>query len=263
MQLAFQDTEIQLNELDEVRLALESLNYKPKTFGIIPFVDSLSLNEQFSESTLLFGGTKLLKLKHKNLLPKNCIVYHHKETFDQYNYHRYLGYLLLNVQAQFMPWRLVKGQHYKMQKFIKPTSDMKFFPGFVYYPDERNVNEYLRDKVIVDCDLTDDTLVLVNHPIENIKAEYRAFVVNYKIIDITQSNAEGKLKPQRIDDTDTEESLKDFIALIQSVYEPHHSYVIDVCLVDGEYKVVEFNCINCSGLYMHDRAKIYKALLEL
>jgi len=41
---------------------------------------------------------------------------------------------------------------------------------------------------------------------------------------------------------------------------PNRNVVMDLALVDNELKVIEFNCINCSGFYNHDVRKIFDAL---
>ncbi len=41
---------------------------------------------------------------------------------------------------------------------------------------------------------------------------------------------------------------------------PNPTCVMDVALVDDEYKVIEFNCFNSSGFYKNDINKIVMAV---
>jgi hypothetical protein len=40
------------------------------------------------------------------------------------------------------------------------------------------------------------------------------------------------------------------------VYQLADAFVIDVCLYNGEWKIVEFVCINCTGFYKSDIQKM-------
>ena len=40
-------------------------------------------------------------------------------------------------------------------------------------------------------------------------------------------------------------------------------WLIDVALVDGGYKIIEINCINCAGLYKGDVVKLVGLLNQL
>lgn len=44
------------------------------------------------------------------------------------------------------------------------------------------------------------------------------------------------------------------------IYCPAKAFVLDICLYQDEYKIVEINCINCSGFYDADMSKLIQAL---
>ena len=44
------------------------------------------------------------------------------------------------------------------------------------------------------------------------------------------------------------------------IYQPAEAFVIDVCLVEDDWKIVEINCINAAGFYLCD---IQKLITEL
>ena len=46
------------------------------------------------------------------------------------------------------------------------------------------------------------------------------------------------------------------------LYQPSRGFVIDVGLVDGEWKIVELNCFNSAGFYHSDVKIILSSLTE-
>ena len=54
-----------------------------------------------------------------------------------------------------------------------------------------------------------------------------------------------------------------FHSRVTAIYRPHHTYVIDIArLVSGGLKIVEYNCLNCAGMYVCDRRAIFAAVLD-
>lgn len=43
---------------------------------------------------------------------------------------------------------------------------------------------------------------------------------------------------------------------------PNDNCVMDLALIDGQLKVLEFNCINSSGFYDHNVDAVFKALWD-
>ena len=125
------------------------------------------------------------------------------------------------------------------------------------------VGEHL-NKVNVDFDIVDDTTILIGPVNSKIDIEYRAFVVNRKMVDVCQTHLCGDLRPSEIANSRKDE-IQNFINSVQGLYAPHHNYVIDVALIDscGKpcWKVIEYGCINCSGFYAIDRRLVFKAML--
>jgi hypothetical protein len=69
---------------------------------------------------------------------------------------------------------------------------------------------------------------------------------------------EGRLQKRHVDDP----ALKyQFQKMAQDVFIPHKNCVMDVALNQcGEFKVVEFNCINSTGFYDNDIELILRTL---
>ncbi len=261
MQLAFQDTNIELDELHKHFSACEVLDYTPTSFGLIPFSETVT-GCNFTEPTIMFGGTKLIKSSLKNKLPKNGVVFYDKFNFDQFYYHPNLENHLLNKNAKFAKWGLIKHIEVAVPTFVKPSSDLKYFPGHICIGSGSIENE-ITNNCMIDIDLHDDTIVMYNVDIiTGIKAEYRVFVVNSNIVDISGYMKNGQVQPHIVDPM-TYHYISGYVAAIQQIYQPHDHYVIDIADVDGKLKVIEYNCINCSGMYKIDQSALFESLLVL
>lgn len=262
MELAFQYTRIKNEELENIAETLNEMNYPITSFGIIPFTDYISFNDErsdFDSPTILIGSVKIGKLFHAKKLPKNCIVFHNLETFDQCHYSEILKDDLLNYGAEFHKFGDIKNSIIK-NAFVKPSNDFKYFSGMI-------VNGILIDEITkthyLDSDTNDDLNVLVNYNlIENIENEYRFFIINNIIVSCCQYMECGKVKPVEIE-TSLKYDLSKYVTNIIGKYSPHKHYVVDIAKIGGHFKVVEYNCLNFSGMYKNNRLKIYKELLKL
>ena len=263
MDIAFQDTQIEFGECCQNFDACLELGYKPSSFGIIPFTADIKLMDPYANPTIMFGSTRLAKMAYRGQLPENGIVFYDAEKFDQHYYSQILEDHLLNFGGRFWKWGDLKHQVLTRPAFVKPSSDLKYFAGGVFDPCDDSLERVIYNEKMVDIDFTDDTMCLVNFNLVNIVAEYRAFVVNNSVLDICQYIVNGKVVPAELSQKD-----KDYICIyiesIQLMYEPHSHYVIDIAkLSNGQLRVMEYNCINCSGNYKIDRKKLYQTMLEL
>ena len=116
------------------------------------------------------------------------------------------------------------------------------------------------NKINIDPDFSPETTILLSDPVK-LDSEYRVFVVNRNVVDICLTHVDGHLRPSRIEDS-LYTRISEFVNFSMRIYAPHHSFVIDVAFVDNEIKIVEYNCLNCSGFYMINAQKVFKALLE-
>lgn len=261
MHIALQDTNIGYDKINELYDACLSLDYRPNTFGILS--DSLSPTEPFLENSVLFGATKLIKLWLRQLLPSNAVIFYDLRKFDQAYYHGILGDELLNANGKFHAFGKVK--HYVPERpmFIKPSNDLKAFSGQVIFPGQHDVEGSLNAVKMIDVDFDDNHTVLINFDLVKIRAEYRVFVVNGKIIDVSQYMLDGQVVPSIVDEQ-TRWKVINYVQAMQRIYQPHDHYVVDVAITHkGEMKIIEYNCLNCSGMYHIDRSAVFNAILNL
>ncbi len=263
MKISFQDTNLELNEVNLNFDTMVELGEIPMSFGIMAFTTNIT-NCNFVEPTIMMGSTKLVKLALQGFLPENGVIFYDAEKFDQAYYHSILGDLLLNHEAQFVKWGDIKDQIISKPMFIKPSCDLKYFAGGVIEPSSRTVEGELSETRMFDADLTDDTSIMINYnSIPQLIREYRVFVVANTIIDISQYMAYGKVTPAEVNDYACLPIIR-FVSLIQSIYIPHEHYVIDIAKdINGKLWIVEYNCINCSGMYKINRKLVFDELLAL
>ena len=96
--------------------------------------------------------------------------------------------------------------------------------------------------------MSPETPIVVAKPKE-IEQEWRWFIVDGKIVDGSTYRLNGQLVKKHEDNPLVIKSAQQ-LALS---WLPDDCCVMDVARVDGQLKVVEFNCINASGFYDHDK----------
>ena len=52
----------------------------------------------------------------------------------------------------------------------------------------------------------------------------------------------------------------DYCYKMIDLFQLNDAFVMDICMVDGKYKIVECGCINCAGFYKSDLQKLLMTL---
>ena len=146
--------------------------------------------------------------------------------------------------------------------FIKPNNGDKIFQGKLWYDNEKeSFIQFIKDESEKNKQRITDIypeLVFINEPVK-IKAEYRFFILNQKVICGSQYRRDSILD-KRIDVMPKAKRLADKVAAIPRIHQPDTFYACDIAeLEDGKFKVLELNAGSCSGLYQHDKSLIIKA----
>lgn len=194
-----------------------------------------------------------------------------------------LGDELLNHGAKLAEFGSVELPEYG-EWFIRPCEDGKAFTGRPFYREEFNKwRDHLNasNGVVVNNNferiargVPDNTPVAFS-PVRKILREYRFFVVDRKIVTGSLYKMGGKLST----DSTVDEDVLAYAEKMVDRWQPSRAFVIDIAMIDGLnsdglqtfdihvlencYKVVEYNCINCSGFYACDTAKIVNAIEEM
>lgn len=270
---AVQATDRHDTEIHKTVDALKSLGLEYETFGTIYFEDEITNLEAFptDRPVIPICGTKVLSLHLRGLTPPNWQMFYDRDEFDQAQYSDVYQDYLLNYGAEYSPFVLIADQVQTSARFMKPSDDGKAFAGLIV-EEGQTLRDALKSQMtqrLVDTDL------VLSAPLQRLGREWRMFVVNDEVIDISEYRDRGHVQAKV-----TEEKTKNMLrCMFRSVLKLSSrkvsTYVMDVAEVfpyshletpeksGREFRIVEINCFNCSGLYKVDVAKVYGAVAQM
>jgi hypothetical protein len=283
--VAIQTSGLRINEEAETRMleALKAVGLRHHSFGCIPFTNELTGWEDFIvEPTFVHCSTKVLRILIDQSVKSNEIFVHataeHAEAlrqsllagifydpvaFDQATYIKspYIGQYLLNASARVLPISQVLHEELSYDAFFKPTTDLKAFKGGVVSAG-MTLNQFIHEGM-VDVSLHEyieqDGTVLMSQ-VKDIEREYRFFVVNGRVITGSQYMLHGEVEY----DSTVPTTVFDQAQAWALLYEPARAFTLDIAVLsDGRLRIVEYNCINCSGLYHADVSALLNAIVKM
>lgn len=141
------------------------------------------------------------------------------------------------------------------QWFVRPTLDFKAFSGTV------GTAEALAKLMVggegSTYNFTPETVVAISDP-KHILCEWRYFIVGGEVISGSLYRAAGERYVKREDGDD---ELR-VVQMMADLWLPHPTCVMDVALTEHGRRVIEFNCLNASGIYDHDVPAIVRSVTE-
>lgn len=239
--------------------ALIELNLTFSVVSPIPFTDQISPELNVEGPVVCFGATAMMKRAKKfGWTPGFWSVDHLSMDVCQ----QILGEQMLNGDGWTTTLGELRQQIIDRPLFIRPTTDGKLFAGGTMDPNK--IKDWLEHTNKYGEQVNMDTPVFVA-PIKEIEAEYRFFVIGSTIVGSRYKQWDQVYQASLTEME--EENLTAFVRSIikmpdlESVLPP--AFVIDVAMLpqaDTGYKVVEFNCMNCCGMYRCDPMKIIMAV---
>lgn len=241
------------NYLDKWINAFESNNSKYKMIEIVPLAQSIP-NIEVDDLAVVIGTTTLMKYAHQNWVPGTF--------FDPVNFRvsswlNVYGSELLNSDGQVCQIKEVMDKTEGWDSFfIRPNDDLKNFSGVVVKREsfQNQINNISNNpqKFMFDTSLD----VFISKP-QHIQKEFRFFVVDKKVV----SGCQYRLKTMILLDANIDQSVYDYAQQLVDKWQPADAFVMDIVLnSNDEYKLLEFNCINASGLYVCDAVKIVASI---
>lgn len=192
-------------------------------------------------------------------------LFYNKDQFDQTVYAQIrtpTGLLcadLVNGACQVFSLRQALDERFSGPRFVKPGPDLKLFNGGVL-----EAGQSLRELLVTQTvdskfdECMDDRVIFA--PVKGIHVEWRFFVVDGKVITGSQYRRDGELRSTPY----IPEYVMRHAQALAGKYEPAPAFTIDLALTsDFELQIMEYNCINCSGLYESDTMKLALALMEI
>jgi hypothetical protein len=232
--------------------ALEELNIDFGIINIHPAAESIDFNTE-RKDVFVYGSVTIARLAKQNQDWFPGSFYGGNHLYEVYS--KYYGENLLNHKVS--AHKISEKQVWKMDelKFIKPYHEAKIFTGRVF--NESEWEDFVYESLKNDFNrITEHSMVQVSEAKQTIK-EARLWIIGGQIIDA------GYYKFSHyapFEETVSEEGLS-FASEMIRLFNLAEAFVMDICLTDEGWKIVEINCINSSGFYPNTNMKsIIKAL---
>jgi hypothetical protein len=227
---------------------------------VIPFTSGLPIDQRIEPviqpegSVMVCGSTTLSDVALQAKWHPGSFL---NDNHDFQIWSKYYGYHSLNSHATVSRFADVSSTYNQM--FIRPCLDSKTFAGQVLYYDEfKDWQHRVLDLYETYTSLNADTMVLYG-PVYKLQKEIRFFIVDNKIATASQYKLGNKV----IYSNDVDPDAYEFVKKMVKLYSPAKAFVLDICLTNDEYKVVEINCINSAGFYAADVQKLVMALEDM
>ncbi len=257
MKFVIQFNLINEEQLLKIRDVVEKYPYE--YVSVMPFSHEIKANSGPLEGTdyIPYGSTLLVKLAEE-LKWKGCYF-----DLDKFNYEAFTknrdDMLNSNVYTIQEALELLKTQPEDKMWFTRPSQDLKQYTGLTN--PTHSCIEYFTNALLADtssvAQLKLDTKIVLCET-KNIDAEYRWFVVNRKVVSGSLYRHNGFLFKEKV----TDQKVFDEAQTFADKWLPHENCVMDLALVDGKMKVIEFNCLNGSGFYDNDVMAIFDAIWQ-
>jgi hypothetical protein len=212
------------------------------------------------ECIVLYGSIGFVeqRLRNSNAIPGS---YYTKDRLACSHYMPRLPLELLgNAEGVYLPFGDFvrrRDQIYRLfgdsRLFVRPDSGGKTFTGLCLEQETAGVEiNSLRQLTSV----TDDTRVLIA-PAQSIRAEYRFFIVEGKVVTGSRYHVNGQ---RSIDPVVSKLCLEVAQQVAALPWQVDLAYTCDVGLFAGEPKVVELNAFSTSGLYACHALRLFDAV---
>jgi hypothetical protein len=144
--------------------------------------------------------------------------------------------------------------------FIRPVLDSKLFAGMVLpFDGPGSYSEWVRKIAALgdESTLSLDTMILTTS-VKDLQYEARYWIVDGRIVTSSPYNEEayGRALPET-------GRLDRFVQESIGLWSPHRAFVLDVCISNDHFKIVEVNCINNAGFYGADLLKLVEAISSM
>lgn len=237
-------------EWDDLINSLERLDLPYEIVKVRPFIDTIEFETE-RKDVFCFGALKMARIFKQYGWNPGCIMTPNHD-FEVYKNH-YKEHLL-NYDSKIYKF----GDDWDWgdrDYFIRPTQDTKTFTGKEFSHEEwlKRRHEWLTNGH--STTLTKDTPIQVAS-IKRIQKEFRFWIIGGQIITSSLYRNGCFINYSNIVDDEATDFCKEMI----KIYQLADSFVMDICLTEGEWKIIECGCINCCGWY---RANISKVLMAV
>ena len=205
------------------------------------------------KDVFVYGSVKLARLTKANTNWNPGSFYggnHNSKINANYYKNNLLNYpITVSKFADTLQWKPNE------TKFIKPYQDAKIFTGRIFTETKwvdfvKNELENPKTKL-----LNTNSLVQISSP-KKIFKEARVWIVGKKVI----ASIYYKFHGDMLFETNVEEEGIKFAEKMIHVFNVADAFVMDICLTNEGWKIVEINCINSAGFYHLNPRILFRAL---
>jgi len=245
MHYIIQDNIYRESNFNNLLHALDRLELSYETISILPFIDEYEFKTN-REDVFIFGAVKFANIaRNKNWKPGTLFGNNH----DYQIYSKYYKENLLNYDSKI--FKIGEPTSFEGSMFLRPCQDNKIFNGGVFYCDDWDFTQ--QNLIESGIDLNIEVQIA---PIKKVFREVRLFVVGGKVVTGSQYTFGNRFLTSEYIGDDIIQFANEMI----EIYQVADCFVMDIAETDNGLKIVEINCINCSGFYDSDVMKLLIAL---
>lgn len=229
--------------------ALDRLGLEYEIVTLPPFIENFEFQTK-RKDVFPFGAVKMSRLSKKfDWYPGSQLC----ENHDYEVYSKYYKDNLLNYDSEIVRFGddIIRDGRF----FARPTEDTKIFTGQVF--DMYTWREFKKERIKNNRTsiLTEDTKIQISS-VKKIQKEIRFWIVKGEPVTASQYTLGGNFHLDDIIDDDA----YDYVRKMIKIFELNETFTMDICLVNGEYKIVECGCVNSAGFYKADLIKLLISL---
>lgn len=231
---------------------LRRYNLEYEVIPFRPFTDELEFTTK-RKDVWCFGSVNLASVAKKYDWAPGSL---YNDNHDICVYGPYYGKNMLNSDGKVISFGEALPDKWPPLFFARPTKDTKAFSGQVFSREAWDEwSKEIEDSSLKQT-LDKETKILIA-PIKTVQQEIRCWVVDGKPVTMSQYKIGSRVNYMNMD---RNQEAEIFCTNMCKLYCPADAFVMDICLFEDDYKIVEINCINCSGFYDGDMSKLIQAL---
>lgn len=235
---------------DNLIRTIEKFDLSYEIVTLLPFVEDFDFKTD-RKDVFPFGAVKMSRISKKyGWYPGSTLC----ENHDYEVYSRHYKDNLLNYDSGIINFGDENFFH-KEIFFARPTLDTKVFTGRVFDMEQWENFRYEQLTNGHSTILDKNTKIQISS-VKKIQKEIRFWIVKGQIVTASQYMLGNRYC---LDDI-VDEPAYDFVNKMINLFEINETFVMDVCLVDGNYKIVECGCTNSAGFYKADMQKLIMSL---
>ena len=203
-----------------------------------------------SNNVFCWGSVKLANYANKYGWNPGSL---YNSNHDYRVYSKFYKENMLNWDSQILKF----GDKFQEPGYLfhaRPCEDTKSFTGQVFT--KASWDDYAKRMLELNSYRLDKDTIIQVSKLKTIYQEVRFFIVGGKIITASQY----RLNDRTIYQECMSPNLHDFVNDMIKIYQPAEAFVMDIAVVPDGLKIVEINCINCSGFYAINMQKLVGAV---